>query len=839
MTRSSVKENNNFSMTTDKRQELAISLLERLNRLIEKKDIIRDILLLIKEHTEFEAVGIRLKAGDDYPYYETNGFPGDFIKKENSLCGYNESGDMICDTEGNPVLECMCGAVLSGKINSSVSYFTQAGSFWTNSTTEFISRINEFNLDIHLRGLCNTKGYESQALIPLRSDGEIIGLLQLNDSRENLFSEELINYFEGIAAGIGIALKRRVTIENLEKSEILYRDLYDNAANAYFSVRPDGIIIRCNKLAEKLLEYEIEELIGKPIFELYADTSHGKEKAAKIFKQFQAGNLITDEEMQMQKADGTPVWISLTVNPVKNAAGEVVESRSMVIDITERRKAEEALIRSEERYFLAQRAASIGSWDWDIINGDLNWSDTIEPMFGFKKSEFGKTYEAFMECVHPDDRQYVSDSVDASVERDEKYSIEHRIIWPNGEIHWVSEEGAVIRDSDGAAIRMLGIAQDITSRKETEGELIKYQDQLESMVKERTRDLYKAYINLNVEMEKRAKAEEEREKIYIELDQIFSTISIGISYVDKDCNYVRFNKRFLEMFQLNEKECSGKKCYDIWNENICRTANCPRKKILSGEDHFEYEIGKKLPDGSEIRCSINSVPYLSMENETIGVIQYYIDITEKREIQKEALNISEKERQRIGSDLHDLIGQNLTASAFITEALKQKIANKEHREALKSVDQIEFIISSAIAQTRKITKMLNPVEMEKRGLKAAIKSMAEDTEEIFKISCKVIQKGDFVIDDIHDATHLYYIAREAVNNSLKHGKPKNITISLNSTARSLSMIIRDDGKGMPKPAEDPGSGLRIMQYRATMIGAEFNAKNRKDGGFQVVVRLPK
>ena len=135
--------------------------------------------------------------------------------------------------------------------------------------------------------------------------------------------------------------------------------------------------------------------------------------------------------------------------------------------------------------------------------------------------------------------------------------------------------------------------------------------------------------------------------------------------------------------------------------------------------------------------------------------------------------------------------------------------------------------------------MLNPIEMDKRGLKAAIKSMAETTEDIYKISCRVIQKGDFIIDDIYEATHLFYIAREAVNNAVKHGKPEKISIHLISNKNSSNLIIRDDGRGITDAKEDSGMGLRIMQYRANMISAEFNAGNRRNGGFQVVVRLLK
>jgi len=990
------------SMTADKRQKLAISLLERLNKFVEERDIIRDILLLIKEHTSFEAVGIRLKDGGDYPYYETCGFTGDFLKTENSLYVYNKSGELICDSNGNPALECICGTVLCGMTNPSISFFTHGGSFWTNCTSEFKSEAIENNFTIRIRNRCNSEGYESVALIPLKSADGIVGLLQLNDRRKNLFSKELLTFFEGIAWSIGIALRRRIVEKNLIESKNQFHDLYDNAPSAYFSVGTDGNICICNKSAEKLLGYRIEDLIGEPFINLYSDSPYGKEKANKIFNNFQSDQTITDKEMQMQKADGDQLWVSLTINPIINASGQTTEIRSIVIDITERKRAEailasslnifnysesssvdeiiqyvleecvritesrigyfhfvnsdqetirlhtwskntmkhcevkekdnhypitkagvwvdcirqkrpvihndyknlhnkkglpkghvpifremaipileneqivailgvgnkpqtydefdikqlsllseniwmiiqrkraEAATRaSEERYALAQRVGSIGSWDLNIVTGKIQWSDTILTMFGFRHGEFGATYETFIDCVHPEDRQFVIDSIIACIESDVDYSIEHRIIWPDEETHWVSEIGTVIRNNEGKAIRMIGVVQDITLRKEIENELIKHQSQLENTVKERTQELKKTNEKLRKEISERIKAEDGRIKAYTELDQIFSTISIGISYIDRDYNFIGFNKKFIDMFHLKKSDCWEKKCFKIWNENICRTTNCPMKKILSGENYIEYEVNKRLPGGEEIRCLVNSIPYISKDGDMIGIIQYYTDVTDRHQIQKEVLDISEKERQRIGSDLHDLIGQNLTATAFLTEALRQKILDMQLPEALKNVDQIDTLITESISQTRKITRMLNPVEMEKWGLKNAIKSMAETTEDIYKISCKVIQKGDNIFNDIHDATHLFYIAREAVNNALKHGKAQNIIISLTSNESSSTLMIRDDGSGITEPKEDPGMGLKIMRYRAKMIGAEFSAINRKDGGFQVIIHLRK
>ena len=201
-------------------QKLAIQVLELLNESGEKTDKIRDILHLIKEFTGFEAVGIRLREGEDFPYYETYGFPADFIEAERHLCERDQCGNVIRDSDGNPSLECMCGNIIRSRTNPSLPFFTEGGSFWTNCTTKLLASTTEEDRQAHTRNRCNGEGYESVALTPLKNGNEIVGLLQLNDRRKGMFRAEMIKLFEGIGSSIGIALARKQSeeqIHNLNK----------------------------------------------------------------------------------------------------------------------------------------------------------------------------------------------------------------------------------------------------------------------------------------------------------------------------------------------------------------------------------------------------------------------------------------------------------------------------------------------------------------------------------------------------------------------------------------------------------------------------------------------
>ena len=170
--------------------------------------------------------------------------------------------------------------------------------------------------------------------------------------------------------------------ENLRDSEARLWDLYDNAPNAYFSVGTDGLIRKCNKSAEELLGYPREMLEGKRVLDLYMDGPEGKERATKVFQKFISGEQVTGDELQMKKADGSPIWISLSLNAHEDADGKVVESRSAVVDITERKQAESALRRSESLLKEAQRVAHIGHWEIESPTATPTWSEEIFHIFG-------------------------------------------------------------------------------------------------------------------------------------------------------------------------------------------------------------------------------------------------------------------------------------------------------------------------------------------------------------------------------------------------------------------------------------------------------------------------
>jgi PAS domain S-box-containing protein len=473
----------------------ALRLLELLNRAEDRNTIIHDILRLIKDDTGFYAAGIRLEEEGDYPYYEVSGFSRDFVKSEKYLCARDGRGKAVSNPDGRLTLECVCGCVLREKFDPSLPFFTRGGSFWTNSASDFLAATQHSTLFNSPRNRCVKEGYETVALVPLRSGSGVIGLLQLNDRRKNLLDVETVRYFERIGASVGIALARiRVEEKLKEQVDFLERTL-ESFVHPFYVIDVADYHV---KLANSAALQHGRSTTMSTCYRIH----HGSDKPCQephhtcpLEEVVQSKKAVVVEHIHLDD-EGNPLSVEVHAYPILDRNGNVVSMIEYCIDITERKKREEALRCSEERYALAQKAGNIGSWDWDIATGGLQWSETIEPMFGFERGEFEGTYDAFLRCVHPDDRQSLIDAINSCVEKGVEYDNEHRIVHPDGSVHWVRETGDVIRDRNDNAVRMLGVVHDITERKEAEEILKRDRENFEKLVDERTDELMKVQKEL-------------------------------------------------------------------------------------------------------------------------------------------------------------------------------------------------------------------------------------------------------------------------------------------------------------------------------------------------------
>jgi two-component system CheB/CheR fusion protein len=252
------------------------------------------------------------------------------------------------------------------------------------------------------------------------------------------------------------------------------------------------------------------------------------------------------------------------------------------------------------------------------------------------------------------------------------------------------------------------------------------------------------------------------------------------------------------------------------------------RRHMKGEEVEPLEYSLVTRDGGRIEA-ILTVRLISYEGEP-AVFGTITDVTELRRLQRQVLETAERERRRTGSDMHDVLGQNLTGAAMLSEALEKSLAGAAPSEAPKAA-QLTKLLYEATGQVRQFAKGLCPVDTTPEGLMKALTELASNTSQLFRISCRFRAAGRVLVHDGDAAEHLYRIAQEAITNSVKHGGAKNVTVALRSADGNLTLSVQDDGKGFPEDsAEGAGLGLRIMRHRTNMMHGILDTRNAPDGG---------
>jgi signal transduction histidine kinase len=209
----------------------------------------------------------------------------------------------------------------------------------------------------------------------------------------------------------------------------------------------------------------------------------------------------------------------------------------------------------------------------------------------------------------------------------------------------------------------------------------------------------------------------------------------------------------------------------------------------------------------------------------------------RERLEKEVAEAAERESQRIGHELHDSLGQHLTATSLALQVLSGKLTN-ESLPFAPEADQAVELVEDAIDLTRSIAKGLFPLELEGEGLPGALLELSRIIQQRHRVVCE-LKCSTVRLPDSTVATHLYRIAQEAVRNAIKHGHVSRIAIELSAVGSGLTLSIKDDGIGLPESLpENRGLGLRIMSSRAGMIGASLSVNNDPTGGTLVTCRLP-
>lgn len=450
----------------ERQRKLSHDVLTLLNTPSPRAGIIRALLLQIKAAAGCDAVALRLREGDEYPYYEANGFAEDFLAAERTLCAHDAHGAILRDAAGAPLLECLCGAIIAGRAPRDLPFITPGGSFWTNDFAALTAGTTDLSFAVGLRLRCPAAGYASVALIPLSSGAETIGLLQLNDRRTGLFTAETIAFYESIGASIGIALKRMQAEEDLRDNLEFLETLVDTIPNPIFYKDLQGVYRGCNlQFAGEIIGLPKEQIIGKTVFDLpreipreLAETYHRMD--LKLLQK--PGFQIYDGAVHC--ADGVQHEFIFYKATYQDNRGRVAGLVGSMLDISERKR-QEALLQSQGTALdQSPIGIAICAMDGAVVYANAAWAS----MHGWAADEVsGAAVGRFfppetLEQGIPFRTQLLAqgriDGPCDHIRRDAARFPTRMIIYP-------------LRDADGAPVKIIIFARDVSEESRLENQL--------------------------------------------------------------------------------------------------------------------------------------------------------------------------------------------------------------------------------------------------------------------------------------------------------------------------------------------------------------------------------
>ena len=322
---------------------------------------------------------------------------------------------------------------------------------------------------------------------------------------------------------------------------------------------------------------------------------------------------------------------------------------------------------------------------------------------------------------------------------------------------------------------------------------------------------------------------------------ILETTVDGIITIDADGEIESFNEAAEDIFGYDAEEVIGKNVKvlmpppyrDEHDEYLRNYHETGRKRIIG----IGREVWGRRKDGSTFPMDL-AVSEVELGDRILftGIVR---DISERRRLEKEILEISEEERRRIGQDLHDGLGQMLTGIGLLSQDLARQLEEEGHERAA-DMAEITDHVKEADQYARDLSHGLIPVDVEANGLTEALRRLSQNAVRMFNVACSFREVDTVLVHNNTVATHLYRIAQEAVSNAVRHGEADNITIVLASGDEQIRLQVRDDGTGFdPGVSDGSGMGVHIMQYRARIIGGGLEIASDPGDGTVVTCTIPR
>ncbi len=854
----------------EEERQISIDFLAMMNQSRGARDLLQRAANFFQERSGCEAVGIRLREGEDYPYVEFRGFSTEFVQLEGNLCVRAASGEIIMDSAGKPVLECLCGNVIRGCSEISMPFYTAHGSFWCNSTSELIDGATKSDLPSGMRHRCNREGYESVALLTMYVGEERFGLLQLNDHRKGRFSAQSVALWERLAGHLATAVSKFHADEALQDSEKRYRNLF-NAMNEGFCVievlfdadgKPEDYrFLEVNEAFER--QTGLHDAVGKRMRELAPDHE------AYWFENYGRIALTGKPEHFMNEANALNRWYD--VHAYRVGEPEMRQVAIVFNDFSDYKRAEDDLKKlnrtltalsnsnqailhvTDEKLFLEEVCRIVirdcgHAMVW-IGVAEQDENKTVRPV---AHAGFDAGYLETLQ-VRWDESECGLGPTGTAIRTGETamcrnmYTDPEFAPWRANAVRHGYASSLVIplkdRDNVWGAITIYSREPDSFSDAEVE------------LLKELARDVESGVQMLRLRAAQ-AQAEESLVQSREQLGLFIEHAPAALAMFDDKMRYLHASQRWRDDYGLGEREIGGLSHYEIFPEVPERWKEAHRRglagEVLSGDvDRFERADGSVQWIRWEIRPwhdaggNVGGIVIFSEEISQRKKAEEALLRSEKEAFQRQQLQalaermrqVREEERKMVARDLHDQIGQILTAIKLDVSWAVRHLPESEDEVHSRLTRSIEYT-NDGVSSVRRICSGLRPGILDDLGLAPAIEWQANDFSARTGIACQISVPSGELHTDGDRATAIFRIFQECLTNVARHAEAQSVRASLCEQDGNIILVVADNGKGFRESEVTGSLGVLGMKERAQVCGGSVQVSSIPGKGTTVTVRVP-
>lgn len=609
-------------------------------------------------------------------------------------------------------------------------------------------------------------------------------------------------------------MERKQSEESLRESEEKYRQIVETANEGIWMIDLEGQTVFANSRLAEMLGTTIEEVVGRSAF----DFVHQEDlaEANKRLSERRKGLLKEQTEFRVRRRDGRPIYMLSNTSPLKNQAGEVTGLLAMISDITERKRAEEALRESEEGFRSVFEGGPVGMAIVGLDSKIMKANRAACELLGYTEQELSSL--AFPDITYPEDMT-VELSLAESLFKGEisKYQMEKRFVRKDREILWVNLTATLIRDIKGNPLYGLGIVEDVTERKHAEESLRRSEHQL-------------------TEAQRLA--------------------HIGSWDWDIQSNSLTWSEEMYRIYGLDAREFTP--TYDafmsrVYPEDVAFVAR-EVGRSLKNLQPLDYHLRIARPDG-EVRILHSQAKVVADERglplRLYGAAQ---DVTERvlaeeqlkssneklRALAARLQSVREEESLRIAREIHDELGGAMTGLKIDLAWLHKRMDEATDHCVRQKIASMNEMIDDTIGNIRHISSELRPPVLDDLGLSAAIEWQAREFETRTEITCRITSLAEDVSLDQARAIAIFRIFQEILTNVIRHARATLVEVSLREQNDALTLRVKDNGVGISETdVTDTGSlGLLGMRERALVFGGIISVEGSQGSGTTVTVRIP-